>query len=210
MPLIASRAGGSATSFGGLGASLTVPYLGPFGAFDSIATVSVGVNGSDTITLSSIPATYTHLQVRAIFKNEYLTYGGAQNFTWRCNGDTAGNYASQSMHGQGETTQAAQTVISEINATYMNFPYLNISDNVANVRYAACIMEVQDYANTSKFKTFRNIGGVEQIGTSGYTSSAVFQSGLWRSTSAITSIVITGYGDFKQYSHFALYGIKGV
>ena len=179
------------------------------GSYDSIATVTVGAGGSDTITFSSIPATYTHLQVRAIFKNTYLTYGGAQNFTWRCNGDTAGNYASQSMHGYGETAQAGQTVISEINATYMNFPYLNISDNVANTRYAVCIMDVLDYRNTNKFKTFRNVGGVEQIGTSGFSSSAVFQSGLWRSTSAITSIVITGYGNFKQYSQFALYGIKG-
>jgi hypothetical protein len=203
------NANGTGPSSAASNSVVVANVFAPSGAFDSIATVSVGAGGSDTITFSSIPATYTHLQIRAIFKNEYLTYGGAQNFTWRCNGDTAGNYASQSMHATGDTAAAATTVTSEVNATYMTFPHLNVSDNVANDRYAICIMEVQDYRNTNKFKTFRNIGGVEQKGTSGFTSSTVFQSGLWRSTAAITSIVITGYGDFKQYSHFALYGIKG-
>jgi hypothetical protein len=35
-------------------------------------------------------------------------------------------------------------------------------------------------------------------------------SGLWKSTSAITSITLTGYfgGGFAQYSRLALYGIK--
>jgi hypothetical protein len=39
---------------------------------------------------------------------------------------------------------------------------------------------------------------------------AFFMSSLWMSTSAITSIKLyPNTGNWAQYSHFALYGIKG-
>jgi hypothetical protein len=67
------------------------------------------------------------------------------------------------------------------------------------------ICDVLDYANTNKFKTLRSLTGNDRNGS----GSIWLDSGLWRSTSAITSIKFTTGTAFAQYSQFALYGIKG-
>jgi hypothetical protein len=179
------------------------------GAYDSIATVNVGSGGSSTITFSSIPATYKHLQIRAILKNTYLTYGGAQNYVFRCNSDTGSNYASHNVFTAGDTTVSAPAASAATSQTYINVPHVNISENILNSRFAVSITDILDYSNTNKFKTFKTFAGVDQNGLSGFSSGLVLNSGLWQSTSAITQIEITGYGNFSQYSQFALYGIKG-
>jgi hypothetical protein len=37
-----------------------------------------------------------------------------------------------------------------------------------------------------------------------------FSSGVWRNTNAVTRIDLTAGTDYVQYTHIALYGIKGV
>jgi hypothetical protein len=85
--------------------------------------------------------------------------------------------------------------------------FMSASTGGANV-FGTFIIDILDYANTSKYKTQRGLGGADLNG-SGYIS---FNSGNWRNTNAITSISLTPlYGSqFAQYSSFALYGIKGV
>ncbi len=39
-------------------------------AYESIATTTVGAGGTSTITFSSIPSTYTHLQIRGIGRSD--------------------------------------------------------------------------------------------------------------------------------------------
>ena len=70
------------------------------------------------------------------------------------------------------------------------------------------VIDILDYANVNKYKTTRTLGGAELNQAS---SEIVFQSGLWRSTNAITSIGFTEAtgSNFEQYTQFALYGIKG-
>jgi hypothetical protein len=74
--------------------------------------------------------------------------------------------------------------------------------------FGVTILDILDYANTNKYKTTRNLAGVDSNDTNGKIS---FESGSWRSTSAVSTItLISGTGsDFLQYSSFALYGIKG-
>ena len=43
-------------------------------SFDSIATVTVGAGGSSSITFSSIPSTYKHLQIRLLAQTNRATY----------------------------------------------------------------------------------------------------------------------------------------
>jgi hypothetical protein len=75
--------------------------------------------------------------------------------------------------------------------------------------FAVAVIDILDYANTNKYKTYRVLSGVDTNGTSpvGYVD---FESALWLSTSAVNSITITlPSGNYAQYSQFALYGIKG-
>ena len=72
--------------------------------------------------------------------------------------------------------------------------------------YAASIIDILDYASTSKFKTTRVLDGYDANGS----GEVIIGSGNWRSTSAITSITLgPSSGNMKLYSSFALYGIKG-
>jgi len=72
--------------------------------------------------------------------------------------------------------------------------------------YNGLVIDVLEYGNTNTYKTLRGLGGEDANG-SGYIS---LNSGNWRSTAAITAIKIyPDTGNFKQYSSFALYGIKG-
>lgn len=160
------------------------------GAYDSIATTTVGAGGSATITFSSIPQTYKHLQVRCLHQN-----ASTSNLRYQFNGDTATNYSWHQVYGDGANPGASATA----NEAYGLGSYLF-------AQWGATVLDVLDYANTNKNKTVRSVGGTDANG-SGYVG---LQSGLWRNTTAITQIDIkaTG-GSFIQYSHFALYGIKG-
>ena len=172
-------------------------------SYESIATVTVGAGGSSTITFSSIPSTYKHLQIRGIGKTT-RTGGPYYNDLYaRFNGDTASNYAWHLLQGNG-TAASAQGAAS---ATYaMITP--NGVPSASRSGWGAYVIDILDYTNTSKYKTVRTLGGDDDNG-SGYIN---LTSGLWQSTSAISSIVFypeVGFGDFAQYSSFALYGIKG-
>ena len=77
----------------------------PSGAYDSIATVTLG-SAASTITFSSIPSTYTHLQFRVMARD--TTTGVTQtSLRWQFNGDTAANYtAYHDIFGNGASTGA--------------------------------------------------------------------------------------------------------
>ena len=51
-------------------------YYNPY-FYDSIATVVVGSGGASSITFSSVPSTYKHLQIRFIARNDVggVAYG---------------------------------------------------------------------------------------------------------------------------------------
>ena len=163
------------------------------GDYESIATTVVGSGGTSTITFSSIPSTYKHLQVRYIAR---ATSGGSANFTMTYNGDTASNYAWHALFGNGATASAAAGSPQ---------PYVLAGEisSVANT-FSTGVIDILDYANTNKFKTMRDLNGADYNG-SGF---AILYSGLWRSTSAINQISFASV-TFAEYSHFALYGIKG-
>ena len=160
----------------------------PTGNFESIQTVTVGSGGSSTITFSSIPQTYQHLQIRISIKGAY----GPLRF----NGDTGSNYRRHWAYGNGTIGSGSDA------GTWMD---VIDSSNTANV-FAGNIVDILDYTNTSKYKTARIVRGVDSNNGSGDVS---FLSGLWMSTSAVNTITFTPAANFAQYSQFALYGIRG-
>jgi hypothetical protein len=179
-------------------------FLGPNSAyvppaFESIATAT-GTGSSGTITFSSIPATYKHLQIRyiartdAAFSNDFITF--------RFNSDTATNYAYHLLAGDGASASASGGASSNI----------MYGSEITGASATAAIMgtgiiDVIDYASTSKAKTTRIIGGDDRNGAGEIRLS----SDLWTSTSAINTITITSFrsANWTTSSTFALYGIKG-
>lgn len=189
----------------GISGHLTPPYSGPEGAYDALATVTVPSGGAASITFAGIPSGYKHLQIRYIAASTRTTYGFDQMFM-RFNSDTGANYSSHQLIGNGSSaTAAAQT-----SATSMTVGDRNIGAAMPNT-FGAGVIDVLDYQNTSKYKTSRSLTGVDNNGT--YDGSFYpyinFASGLWQSTTAVSSIQFTAQnGDFKQYSQFALFGVK--
>jgi hypothetical protein len=168
------------------------------GSYDSIATVTVGAGGQSSISFSSIPSTYKHLQIRAIQFCGTTSY----NTLIRYNSDSGNNYASHYLEGTGSTVGAG--------VAYGNPPvsYGAIGEARGGTTYPdAFVCDILDYTNTNKYKTARSISGYDANGS----GLIALRSSLWMSTSAVTSITITNDAavNFTQYSSFALYGIKG-
>jgi hypothetical protein len=71
--------------------------------------------------------------------------------------------------------------------------------------FGASVLDVLDASNTNKYKTVRALDGVDTNGA----GTIEFMSSLWMNTAAITAMTLTlNSGNFSQYSHFALYGVK--
>lgn len=175
-----------------------------YSAFESIATVTVGAGGSSSVTISSIPSTYTHLQLRVFAQTNRVTYGRDYVFL-RFNGDTGTNYAWHQMTGDGSTT------VSSGNASQNQGIFAEIGTSTGGA-FGVGITDILDYANTSKYKTARTLGGGDHSGTiGGFGGTVTPTSSLWQSTSAISSLTLypSSGTAFTQYSSFALYGIKG-
>ena len=168
----------------------------PSGAYDSIATAS-GTGSSGVITFTSIPSTYTHLQIRWIAKST-----AAGSYSWlNFNNDTASNYANHYLYGDGASALAgADTGQARINL------YGSVSTSTASNVYTAHVVDILDYANSNKNTTVRALGGQDNNGS----GTMFLSSGLWNITTAISAITITANtANFTTDSKFALYGIKG-
>lgn len=170
--------------------------------YEPIATTTLGT-ASNSLTFSSIPSTYTDLRLVGVVR------GNNNNTTYvnlRYNGDTAANYSATKIDGNG-------SVVTSQRDTGANWLLID-RDGVPNSNATAGIygmftVDIFSYAG-STFKTNLATVSSDRNG-SGY---AVAQVGLWRSTSAITSIGISAnYGNptgplFTAGSTFTLYGIK--
>jgi len=164
------------------------------GDYESIATVTVGSGGSSSITFSSIPSTYQHLQIRYIARKA----SGNDNTILQLNADTGANYATHYLLGNGTAASAGA-------ATSNTFVYVDVLTASAT-SYSASITDILDYANTNKYKTARSLSGIDLNGS----GTSWFSSGVWMNTAAVTSVVLKPTASvFAEYSSFALYGIKG-
>ncbi len=190
-PILQTLANGSAYGYRTLAA-------GGGTAFESIATAT-GTGSSGTVTFSSIPSTYTSLQLRILGKT--TDSNGLVSLQFRFNGDTASNYAYHRLQGDGATASASgsasQTLIESVTGMAGGF-YADV--------FGAAIFDVHDYASTTKNKTTRMTLGTDRNG------GGIIQlhSGLWMQTTAISSITITqnGGANWATGSVFSLYGIN--
>jgi len=127
--------------------------------------------------------------------------------------DSGGAAAATSSYEsiQSATGTGASGVItfSSIPATYKHLQIrgsnLSTDATYANMNCVS-ILDIIDYADTSKYKTVRGFSGSDRNGA----GNIFLISGLWLSTSAISTITLTADGtNWTTSTTFALYGIKG-
>jgi hypothetical protein len=162
------------------------------GDYESISTVTLG-SSQATVTFSSIPSTYKHLQIRGIAKSTTVNHLDMQ-----FNSDTGNNYAGHQLEGNGTAASASA------GATRANIFSVVMMAGTSPIMGAG-IIDILDYANTNKYKTARSLRGYDANGSGNIS----LISGLWMNTAAISTITLTARGgSVDQYTTFALYGIK--
>lgn len=168
-----------------------------YGSYESIATAN-GTGSSGTITFSSIPATYKHLQIRFVAK---ATGAAASYLAITQNGASTGYYGHTLSGSVGSSAVGAGVtgVTNEIE-------FYNCVGNTTTGVTGSGIIDILDYADTNKNKTWRGLTGISYNGSGGMLLGSNFLA----STSAITTISISSnQGSFTTDTKFALYGIKG-
>jgi hypothetical protein len=164
------------------------------GDYESIATATF-TGSALSVTFSSIPSTYQHLQIRGLAR----TPGGNDQIDLRFNGDSGTNY---SMHGLSAN---GASVSGEGYGTQNRIFNANSPVSDSDV-YCISVIDILDYANTNKNTTVRTLQGRDTNGT----GVIALNSGAWYNTAAVTSITLAArtYNP-TSISSFALYGIKG-
>jgi hypothetical protein len=181
----AVNANGDSAASGTVSGTVVTPS-----SFYNIATLTP--SGSGDVTFSSIPQTYKSLQLRVV--NMSSTFGN--NIGIYFNGNFATNYTGHSLSGDGTTASASGGI---------NRYYIYVDTAASQSTYpVVSITDIIDYSSTSKYKVARIFGGGDKNGA---YSAVNLSSGMWLSTSAITSITITS-GVFASGSSIALYGVN--
>ncbi len=167
-------------------------------AFESIATVTLAVDTA-TVSFTSIPSTYQHLQLRLIGRGNRAATVSTLRAT--VNSDTGTNYAQHNLIGDGATATVGGA------ASGSNFDIAKVSGATATASvFGVAIVDFHDYASTTKNKTIRTMAGVDLNGS----GEIQLRSALWMNSSAINRIdIVNQTSNIIAGSTFALYGIKG-
>ena len=167
--------------------------------YEKIATVTVGVGGSSTISFSSIPATYTDLLVKWSARVTDTATDSVQ-VTLQFNGDTGSNYTRRSLYGDGGAAGS-----SSATTTSMRFGWTSTNGNTANT-FGQGEFYIPNYTSSSQKSV--SADGVAESNAAQFIYAGL-HAGLWTGTSAINSItLLVPSWSFVQYSTATLYGIK--
>jgi|LakMenEpi03Aug12_release.lakeMendotaPanAssembly.Ray.scaffolds.fasta_scaffold1433155_1 hypothetical protein len=154
-----------------------------------------------SVTFSAIPATFTDL-VLSISGRTNVTGQATDNLELRFNGSSSSIYSITRLRGNGSTASSSAnsgvTVINGLTA-------FDAADATSNT-FSSLEIYVPSYL-ASQNKPVSLFSAQEDNNT---TANVVVTAGLWRDTSAITSIYISSNsgGSFVSGSSFYLYGIK--
>jgi hypothetical protein len=163
--------------------------------YEPIATTTLGSAAAD-VTFSSISGAYTDLVL--IVSGRSARAATDDSLYIQFNSDTASNYSYTELKGNGSTASSARAS----SQTFLR-PAANIdAASQPAGTFTPVIISINNYSNTTTYKTAlsRNNMAAAEV-------TAVV--GLWRSTSAITTIkVYAASANLATGSTFTLYGIK--
>ena len=172
---------------------------GPASDFALIASQTVGSGGASSVTFSNIPQGFRHLQVRGVMRT---TESVVETFcSVRFNGVSGTSYSSHLLYGNG----ASALALAYASQAQMTQLIIAPGDLAPSSVFSAAVMDVLDYAITSKNTTVRVLTGLDRNGA----GQIRLTSGAFYSTDAITSLsVIPTSGSLVQHSTFSLYGVR--
>ena len=161
--------------------------------YEPIATTTLG-SATANVTFSSITGSFTDIVL--IARCQTNAAGTDKDLYLRFNGDSGNNYSRTRLVGNGSTaTSARQNDVSQLVCGAMPATS-HIND------FAVNLIHIQNYSNTTTNKSIFVRNSFSQIAVQAI-------AGLYRSTSAITSItLIPESGSFVSGSTFTIYGIK--
>ena len=170
-------------------------------SYASIATQTVGSGGASSITFSSIPSTYTHLQVRFSWSD---SASGTPNSSLSFNNDRTSNYAWHYLNGDGSSASAGYGLSRGEILLGQNGGSGNSS------KFSTAIVDILDYTNINKNKVTRTLTGYDNNGSGGvFFISGLYLGGtIGNSSNIITSLTLSPTSNFVQYTSAALYGIR--
>jgi hypothetical protein len=156
--------------------------------YEPITTQTLG-SAQASITLGSISSAYTDL---VLVINGIKSGTGSSDIFWRVNSDTASNYSQTSLYGTG-SSDGSDRGSSQTSARAGR---IGSDQSVSSLIF-------QNYSNSTTYKTCISRGN-----SAG--NIVIVNAGMWRSTSAITSIVIScaDASNFNTGTIVTLYGIK--
>lgn len=157
--------------------------------YEPIATYTHSGASTTTITLSSIPSTYTDL---VVVSNVIYSANNGDYMSWRINGDSSSLYSNTPLVGTGSSAESYRATNDNKIAFYGS----------STTNYVPVITNFMNYSNATTFKTILQRA-------SNASNSAEARIGLYRSTSAITSIsLFFGAASIAAGTNITIYGIK--
>ena len=172
--------------------------------YEIIASVTVGSGGTNTITFSSIPQTYTDLCLKTSLRgdttNSDIGITGFQTHYTRINNNLSNLHSSRYLQGNGSAASSGsngpETIWRATGST---------NASVTASTFANSELYIPNYTGSSD-----KSASLDMVGENNATTSGAFLSALFfDDTTAVTQIdVLTSSGNFVEYSTAYLYGIS--
>jgi hypothetical protein len=162
--------------------------------YEPIATTTLG-SAAATITFSSIPSTYTDLRLVLVARN---ATSNNDYFRMRLNSATT-NYSATIIRGDGSAVASTRDTNSD--AFYINYYTTSLGTGI----FSFVAIDLFSYAGSTNKSVL-----IDSNSDNNGSGRVQRQVGLYRSTSAITSITIDAGGtdNLQTGTTATLYGIK--
>lgn len=153
-----------------------------------------------TSTTFSSLGSYTHLKIIWSARGDQSATSTIVNLTF--NSDSGSNYDGVRARWDSTTTLADQIAQTSVQALTV------VAGNGPSNYFGTGEIIFPDYRGTTAYKTFLSRSTAAIAQSTGNIQER-YQTGFWRSTSAITSITLTlASGNFVTGSKFTLYGMQ--
>jgi len=155
-----------------------------------IASSIVTVNGS-SISFSSIPQTYKHLQIRFYGKSNF------SGVAWLYMDFSGGSYYSHTYSGDGATPTSFNGTSGAI---------ATISTGSTPSIFGSAIIDIANYTNTTRNKVAKGLSGFDTNGSGAAALRSILRTD---STAAISTVNLNdgGGGGFVIGTRADLYGV---